>query len=99
MGKLIKVEVVYASKERQELVECEVAAGSTLREAIQASGILVLFPELVLDQLSIGIFSARRRLGDIVNTGNRIEIYRPLEMDPKEARRLRALKDKEADKS
>lgn len=87
---MIKVEVAYASLDRQCILILEVKAGSTIETAILASGILTLFPEIDLTKQKLGVFSKPRQLLDIVNDGDRIEIYRPLIIDPKEARRAKA---------
>lgn len=83
----IKVEVVYALPERQELIALTVPDGTTLGEAIAASGIEARFPDEDLTRLPTGIWGRRagrdRRLAD----GDRVEIYRPLRMDPRESRR------------
>ena len=86
----IRVEVVYALPERQYLYPLTLPEGSTLRHAIDASGILVLRPDIDLDKNRVGIFSRPAALDDILNDGDRVEIYRPLLMDPKELRRQRA---------
>lgn len=70
--------------------EIELAEGSTLRVAIERSGILDAYPDLKLDELAIGVFSRPRQLDEVVHDGDRVEIYRPLLVDPKEARRHRA---------
>lgn len=90
MNKLLKIEVCYAGADRQQIMALEVAEGSTLEAAIVASTILTLFPEINLSKQKIGIFSKARHLDDIVEEGDRIEIYRPLVMDPKEIRRAKA---------
>lgn len=86
------VEVAYAGSERQLLLQVLVPEGTDLRRAVALSGILEHFPELDLPRLTLGVFGKlekhpeqRRLLG-----GERIEIYRPLLADPKEARRRRA---------
>lgn len=88
----IHVEVVYALKHNACLLALDVPQDSTLREAINFSGILKRFPEIDLSKNPVGVFSQRRDLDDAVHDGDRIEIYRPLEIDPKEARRRRAVK-------
>jgi putative ubiquitin-RnfH superfamily antitoxin RatB of RatAB toxin-antitoxin module len=92
MNKLIRVEVAYARPDLQQIVALEVEAGSTIEKVIQQSGIMGLFPEINLARQKVGIFSKPRDLSDLVNDGDRIEIYRPLIIDPKEARRARARK-------
>ena len=90
----MKVEVVYATKKQQALVEVELASGSTISQAIQKSTLLSQYAELVLGELKVGVFSKRKSINDEVYEGQRIEIYRPLEIGPKEARRLRAQRSK-----
>lgn len=86
----IAIEVVYALPEKQYLYTVNVEEGCTVEEAIKASGILELRSDIDLAKNKIGIFSRPVKLGDEVQSGDRIEIYRPLLADPKELRRLRA---------
>jgi len=88
--KKIKVEVIYANPRAQKLIALEIEEGATLAAVIQQSGILSIFPEISLAQQKIGIFSKPKTLTDIAHDGDRIEIYRPLLIDPKEARRGRS---------
>jgi putative ubiquitin-RnfH superfamily antitoxin RatB of RatAB toxin-antitoxin module len=88
----VKIEIIYALPTEQVLIECEVPEASTIREAIIVSKILTKYPEIDLAINSVGIFSQPVNLDDEVQAGDRIEIYRPLTIDPKEARRIRALK-------
>ncbi|HEX4045896.1 MAG TPA: RnfH family protein [Gammaproteobacteria bacterium] len=90
MSNQIEVEVCYAYADRQYLCKLMVPANSNLQTIIERSGILTLCPEIDLTQQKIGIFSKPRRLTDYAQTGDRIEIYRPLIIDPKEARRKKA---------
>ena len=89
-GALLGIEVAYATPQRQTLVGIEVAPGCTLRQAIERSGILAQFPEISLERCKVGVFGRLRQLDDAVEAGDRVEIYRPLTADPKQARRLRA---------
>lgn len=91
MGK-IKVEIVYAKPDRQRLIEVEVDQGCTIETAIRTSKILNEFPEIDLTKQKVGVFSKPRLLSDLIHDGERIEIYRPLIIDPKEARRAKAKK-------
>jgi uncharacterized protein len=84
------VTVVCAGSERRLVLQVEVEAGVTVEEAIIASGVLSLEPGLHLKELSVGVWNRAARLEQRVREGDRIEIYRPLLVDPKEARRLRA---------
>ena len=94
LNKMIKVEVAYATKTVQRIIAVEIEAGSTIQMAIDRSGIMHLFPEINLAKQKIGVFSKSQHLHDLVNEGDRIEIYRPLSIDPKEARRLKAARSK-----
>lgn len=86
----LMVEVVYAGSERQRLVSVSVPAGARVAEAIAASGVLQEFPEIDLTANRVGIFGQLTRLDEVLRDGDRVEIYRPLIADPKEARRKRA---------
>jgi putative ubiquitin-RnfH superfamily antitoxin RatB of RatAB toxin-antitoxin module len=88
----IKVEVVYALPEKQYLLKVRLAQGSTVEQAIAASGILELRTDIDLAKNKVGVFSRPVKLTDTVNDGDRVEIYRPLIADPKELRRQRAEK-------
>jgi putative ubiquitin-RnfH superfamily antitoxin RatB of RatAB toxin-antitoxin module len=85
----IKIEVAYANAGEQCIIALEVLSKTTIEKAIQQSNMLVLFPEIDLTKQAVGIFSSIKKLSDQVLAGDRIEIYRPLLMDPKEVRRLR----------
>ncbi len=71
-------------------VQVEVAPGASAMDAIRASGLLERFSEIDISAQSIGIWGRSSSLGASVDAGDRVEIYRPLAADPKEARRLRA---------
>jgi uncharacterized protein len=98
---LIEIEVVYASIERQVLLGFAVQEGTSVRAALQASGITDAFPELDLATCSVGIFGKVVAEPDrqVVQAADRLEIYRPLLADPKEIRRLRAAKAAQARQS
>ncbi|PMV20083.1 MULTISPECIES: RnfH family protein [unclassified Pseudomonas] len=91
---MVEIEVVYAAEDRQVLLAVSVPVGTHLRAAVQASGIAARFPELDLANCPLGIFGKVVADADVraVQAGDRIEIYRPLLVDPKEVRRLRAAK-------
>ncbi len=87
----MRVEVVYAaSADEQSVVAVELAAGATVENAIRASGLLLRNPEIDLTQNAVGIFGERVTLDRVVADSERVEIYRSLVADPKEARRQRA---------
>ena len=83
------VEVAYALPERQVLLELEVEEGTTVRQAIERSGILQRYPGIQLARGRVGIFGRRVELDAPLRYGDRVEIYRPLIADPREARRRR----------
>lgn len=87
---VITVEVVYATAERQCLRTLTLPAGSSVIEAVEQSGIVQAMPGLVVDPSRLGIFSRRVAPDDRLRDGDRVEIYRPLTLDPKDARRRRA---------
>ena len=90
MAERIRVEVAYARPDAAYCIPVELPAGTSAAEAIRASGLLDQCPEIDLDVNRIGIFARPCEPGDRVNDGDRIEVYRPLQVDPKEARRRRA---------
>ena len=87
---LIRVEVAYALPGKQVLLELEVEEGASVREAIERSGLLARFPGIELAHGRVGIFGKRGRLDAPLSDRDRVEIYRPLIADPKDARRERA---------
>jgi len=91
---LIPVEVAYATPEKQVIKALEVQVGTCLSEAIEAAGIAVEFPGLEWGAKNVGVFSQAKPLDYILEAHDRVEIYRPLIIDPKEARRLKAEKQK-----
>lgn len=94
----VELEVVYAGVDRQALLTLAVPVGTTVRAAVAMSAMAETFPELNPDDCPVGIFGKVITDADTraVQSGDRIEIYRPLLADPKEIRRLRAAKAAEA---
>ncbi|WP_266181730.1 RnfH family protein [Dyella humicola] len=90
MAEQITVHVVYAEPERQFVRRLTLPAGSTVMQAIEASGIAQAVAGLVIDPASLGVFSRKAAPEQVLGEGDRVEIYRPLTLDPKEARRRRA---------
>lgn len=86
----IHVEVAYALRQRQALVAVEIAEDATIEGAIRRSGILEDFPEIDLKRAKVGIFGRPAALKERMRDGDRVEIYRPLIAEPKEARRRKA---------
>ena len=87
---MLDIEVVYAIPERQSVKSLSVDPGATVRHAILASKICDEFPEIDLSRNTVGIYSKKVPLDHVLKNGDRVEIYRPLKVSPKEARRLRA---------
>ena len=85
-----KVEVAYATHDRQEIIALFVQPGTTIEQAIHQSGILDEFPEIDLMENKVGIFSKAAPLTQTLREKDRVEIYRPLIADPKEMRKKRA---------
>jgi uncharacterized protein len=95
-GEKIAIEVAYARPDKQLVISLSIPKGFTLEEAIQASGILEQFPEINLEKNKVGIFGKLSSQDRLLRSGDRVEIYRPLIADPKQARRERAAKTKRA---
>ncbi|MGR9115970.1 MAG: RnfH family protein [Gammaproteobacteria bacterium] len=91
--KLIRVEVAYAKPEEQVIINVTLPEGATVEQAIVNSGVLTRYPEIDLHNSKVGIFSSACKLDRVLKESDRVEIYRPLLNDPKEARRKRAVKD------
>ncbi len=88
----IEIEVAYALPNQQILKKISVQTDTTVQQAIEYSGIMQEFPEIDLAKNKLGIFSKFVQLNTPLKSRDRIEIYRPLIIDPKEARRLRVKK-------
>ena len=87
---MISVVVAFATPKKQVEISLQVEDDCTVSAAVQRSGILAQFPEIQLSTAVIGIYSKRVALEASLREGDRIEIYRPLKVDPKQARLLRA---------
>lgn len=96
MGGTIRVEVVYALPEGEDCVALEMPSGATIREALIRSGMAERHPEIDLARQAVGIYGRLLGVEAVLADRDRIEIYRPLAMDPKAARRLRAAKARRA---
>lgn len=83
----LQVEVVFALPERQELVTVTLESGASVQEAIEKSSIAGRFPECTLDQCRVGIWGRIVDRDERVRQGDRVEIYRQLLVDPRDARR------------
>lgn len=86
----MRVEVVYALPLRQDVISLDVAAGTTVGQALAASGLLARQPDIDLRVHRLGVWGRSTTLDALLREGDRVEIYRPLQVDPKEVRRRRA---------
>ncbi len=88
------IEVAYALADRQTLLHLEVDEGTTLKQAIDLSGILDNYPQIDLTKDKTGIFGRIAKLDTVLREKDRVEIYRPLIADAKKVRKQRALAGK-----
>ena len=86
----LRVEVVYALPGRADAVVVELPAGATAADAVRASGVLVRHPEIGTNDLKLGIHGRAVEGSMRLSDGDRVEIYRPLAVEAREARRRRA---------
>ena len=93
----ITIEVVYALPEQAYRIPLKVKTATTIGQAIELSGLLQRCPEVNLNQNKVGIYGRLKELDTVLHAGDRVEIYRQLKVDPKEARRIRAEKKNKKD--
>ena len=86
----IRVSVVVALPQHQEVIELDLPAGSTVAEALEQSRVAERFAELASPALKVGIWSRPCSRDTPLRDGDRVEIYRPLAADAKQMRRARA---------
>jgi hypothetical protein len=92
----LAVEVAYALPEKQRILRVEIKPGTTALEAVQQSAIEDEFPGLVVDERTpLGIFGQGVAADRVLEPGDRVEIYRPLLIDPKAVRKARAARARE----
>ena len=91
---MINVEVIYALRAQQKPVRLAVEEGSTVKDAIERSGLLAEYPEIDLARNKLGIWNKLAKLDVVLRDKDRVEIYRPLIADPKEVRKQRAAEGK-----
>ncbi|SFC30948.1 hypothetical protein SAMN05660443_2181 [Marinospirillum celere] len=87
-----EIEVAFGLPEKQKLLQLQVPEGTSVRQAAEMSGMEAFFPDLDVSQAKLGIFGklVARPEEQSVQAGDRVEIYRPLLIDPKEVRAKRA---------
>jgi len=86
----MRVELVYADSSREVLIGFDAPPGATVLDCVEHSGLFRLVPHLRDIRIGFAVFGRRVEAADPVSGGDRIEVLRPLAIDPKEARRLRA---------
>ena len=83
----MNVGTAYDNGKKQVWLKLEVPDGSTVKEVIEKSGLLTMFPEIDLQKQKVGIFGKLAKLDAIVQDGNRVEIYRAITADPETVER------------
>ena len=83
----MNVGIAYADKFKQTWLKLEVPDGSTIKEALEFSGLLKQFPDIDLETQAVGIFGKISKLDTKVTDGDRVEIYRPITADPETVER------------
>ncbi len=88
--------MAYARPDLQKIVELEVDEGTSVFDAASRSGLEQIFPEISYEEIDMGVFGkvVKKPREEILRDGDRIELYRPLIIDPKQARLNRAKKPK-----
>ena len=86
----MNVEVIYINSGSEFVETIDVPDSSSVKDALIHSGVLKKFPDVSLDINPVGVFGDIVSLDTTLKDGDRVEIYRPLKLDPMEARRLRA---------
>lgn len=94
MAEIISISVVYALPDRQVVVPLQVPVGTSVEQAVERSGLLREFPDITTRPLHCAIYARPVQLSQLVRAADRIEILRPLLIDPKESRRQAAAKSK-----
>jgi putative ubiquitin-RnfH superfamily antitoxin RatB of RatAB toxin-antitoxin module len=86
----MRIEVAFALPDRQWLESVTVPGDAVVADALRLCGVAERFPEVRFDELQAGIWGKPVERTHALREGDRVELYRPLEMDPREARRLKA---------
>ncbi|RAS38992.1 RnfH family protein [Paraburkholderia bryophila] len=96
MSARLSIEVCYALPDQQTLIAVDLPEGATLQQALDASGILRRFPRIDLSTQKVGVFGKIKALDAVLTDHDRVEIYRPLLVDPKLSRQRRVEKTRKA---
>ena len=90
MTTTISVELVFVTPESEAFRELEMPVGATVADAIELSGLAGDFPDYAVSELPVGVWGRRVSRSQVLQDGDRVEVYRELRVDPMDARRLRA---------
>lgn len=96
MSARLSIEVCYALANEQTLIALELPEGATVQQALDASGILQRYPQIDLGTQKVGVFGKLKPLDAVLADHDRVEIYRPLLVDPKLSRQRRVEKTRKA---
>ncbi|SDQ62395.1 hypothetical protein SAMN05443245_2107 [Paraburkholderia fungorum] len=96
MSTRLSIEVCYAAADAQTLIAVDLPEGATLQQALDASGILQRYPAINLEAQKVGVFGKLKPLDTVLADHDRVEIYRPLLVDPKLSRQRRVQKARKA---
>jgi putative ubiquitin-RnfH superfamily antitoxin RatB of RatAB toxin-antitoxin module len=96
MSARLSIEVCFALPDQQTLIAVDLPEGATLQQALDASGILRRFPRIDLSTQKVGVFGKIKALDAVLADHDRVEIYRPLLVDPKLSRQRRVEKTRKA---
>jgi putative ubiquitin-RnfH superfamily antitoxin RatB of RatAB toxin-antitoxin module len=88
----INIQVCYATDTLQFLRELRLEAGATIQQALDVSGLELEVPGIDLANMAVGIYGKKKTLDTVLREHDRVEVYRPLIADPKNARRRRVRK-------
>lgn len=94
MAEMMNIEVCYALPTKQEVARVKLPEGASLQQALEASGLLVKYPEIDIKKNKFGVWNKLSKLDSVLRNKDRVEIYRPLIADPKEVRKQRAAEGK-----
>lgn len=94
---MIKVEVAYADVAKQIIYSVDVEDGCTIEQAVRLSPLLTDFPQVDLNKNKVGVFGVQKKLDQLLRDGDRVEVYRELIIDPKQARLNRLAKKNSKD--
>ena len=95
-GSVLPVEVAFGLPDAQVVIELSVPEGTTLGEALERADLQRFFPDIDFGALPKGIFGEVRPADTVLAAHDRVEVYRPVERDPKRARRERVAAEREA---